>query len=186
MVIYKRDRGVELATTEKKASAVTFNEGIELGAYTTVPPRRLLEAILEQFGERRRWVPLFLDTKSSLEVLFSAQRVLQFSVVYTNYVSVTSKLSKSPKQISHASSKISFANGIDDWVTERADHETAVGDESCFGGNFNASGEISEQSANPRWKKAQEKRHDYDVDICSYTSFFLPPNHLLLTLLAFF
>ena len=29
MVIYKRDRGVELATTEKKASA----EGIELGAY---------------------------------------------------------------------------------------------------------------------------------------------------------
>ena len=77
MVIYKRDRGVELATTEKKASA----EGVELGAYNSSRPRRLLEAILEQFGERRRLVPLFLDTKSSLEVLFSAERLLQFSVV---------------------------------------------------------------------------------------------------------
>ena len=43
MVIYKRDRGVELATTEKKASA----EGIELGAYNSSRPRRLVEAILE-------------------------------------------------------------------------------------------------------------------------------------------
>ena len=182
MVIYKRDRGVELATTEKKASA----EGIELGAYNSSRPRRLVEAILEQFGERRRLVPLFLDTKSSLEVLFSAERLLQFSVVYTNYISVTSKFSKSPQQTFHASSKISLAKGVDEWVAKRTDHETAVGDESCFGGNFNASGEISEQSANPRWEETQKKRHNYDVDICSCSSFCLLPNHLLLTLLAFF
>ena len=125
-------------------------------------------------------MPLFLDqTKPSFEVL-SQQRLLQFSVVYS------SRLSKSPQQIFHAGSKISLAKGIDEWVAKRADHETAVGDESCFGGNFNASGEISEQSANPRWEETQKKRHDYDVDICSCSSFCLPPNHLLLTLLAFF
>ena len=182
MVIYKRDRGVELATTEKKASA----EGIELGAYNSSaasPPRSNFRAI----WERRRLVPLFLDTKSSLEVLFSAERLLQFLVVYTNYISVTSRLSKSPQQTFHAGSKISLAKGVDEWVAKRADHETAVGDESCFGGNFNTSGEISEQSANPRWQETQTKRHDYDVDICSCSSFYLPPNHLLLLpLLAVF
>ena len=44
MVIYKRDRGVELATTEKKDSA----EGIELGAYNrsaASPPRSNFRAI---------------------------------------------------------------------------------------------------------------------------------------------
>ena len=111
----------------------------------------------------------------------SAERLLlQFSVVYT------SRLSKSPQQIFPAGSKISLAKGIDEWVARCVDHETAVGDESCFGGNFNTSGEISEQSANPRLEETQKKRHDYDVDICSCSSFSLPPNHLLLTLLAFF
>ena len=64
MPIYKRDQGVELGTTEKKARSVAaIAKEYELGPLT-VRPRCLLEAILEQFWESRLWVLLFLDQTS--------------------------------------------------------------------------------------------------------------------------